>query len=180
MYMCMQKVPFDQAVHATMSIQLKPYNGPRYIDLTAFGSIHSTATFTVLRGYRNRCQTVLRPALITTSAPQLSQPPNSPIHPPCHDAPPYSPHPLFSQLPTVPYTAHLATVLPTTASSPTHPLLRHFPLQPWPPSALPITTHHTLTTPTTRQVVIIASSPPAMVFPLTHRSTARASAGFPT
>ena len=112
---------------------------------------------------------MLRPALITTSAPQLSQPPNSPIHPPCHDPPPYSPHPLFSQLPTVPYTAHLATVLPTTASSPTHPLLRHFPLQPWPPSALPITTHHTLTTPTTRQVVIIASFP-ATAFPLMFTS----------
>ena len=74
--------------------------------------------------------------------------PNSPNHPPCHDVTPYSPYPLFvfSQLPYRTHTAHLATACPahTAATSPTHPPLRHFPHQPWPPSALPRhLTHHT-------------------------------------
>ena len=72
--------------------------------------------------------------------------PNSPNHPPCHDVTPYSPYPLFSQLPyRQPTVEKPLTLQLHVLASPTHPPLQHFPLQPWPPSALP--RHHTHHTP---------------------------------
>ena len=57
-------------------------------------------------------------------SPQLSQPPNSPKPPPCHDVTPYSPYLLFSQLPYRTHTAHLSTACPAHTPPPLQPTHR--------------------------------------------------------